>query len=133
MWLRFPVCLVFLLWWVFLTHNLIIWVGIYNKLKKKNELLTALWMTLHDMPELTRSGQVFHCSPTIHSEKASEEKAHSWASYTTTLPKRIVIGFQISAIIMWNKNLKKQQLSSYKDTDLGFLEHSVSHLKYKLD
>lgn len=33
---------------------------------------------------------------------------------------------------MWNKNLKKK-LSFYKDTDLGFLEHSVSYLKDKLD
>lgn len=36
-------------------------------------------MTLHDMPALTKSGQVFHCSPAVSSKKASEEKAPSWA------------------------------------------------------
>lgn len=34
--------------------------------------------------------------------------------------------------MMWNKNLIKI-LNSYKDAELGFLEHSVSHLKDKLD
>lgn len=46
-------------------------------------------MTLHDMPELTKSGQVFHCIPNVSSKKASEEKAPSWAEilYNSTAQK----------------------------------------------
>lgn len=41
------------------------------------------------MPELTKSGQVFHCIPNVSSKKASKEKALSWIEilYNSTAQK----------------------------------------------